>query len=465
MRIYLANIGANSSHRQIVSPLFPDGTFELLPIPEGDRTLDDSPHAVHYRDLRSYYNSGDGLLHYVHKDFRNTACHNDPDFTTFTYGDNGTNGRSSALAQLSGGDVLLFLARLEKFVEGNRTQKSGFYLVGGLRVDHANFITPNSVGRERFVNNAHVVRGDGQFLGVAGSRQSRRFERAIPITRGICDAVFRDKDGSPRTWGDGKTDLARIGSYTRTCRCVLDTADHEQDQRAGTLRAWIAEYSNARDAELLSTDQDDANTGTTLYSYIVANDGGFAPNPFHGFCTLACCKPRIRKYAQQGDYVVGIGPKRLGNHVVYAMRVTEVMDFDDYWHDERFRIKQPDQGAGGQMAVGDNIYYRDKSGRWLQEPSAHSHDDGTQDWGNTFKDTNGEKVLISSDFIYWGGDGPQVPGNLRDITPRVQGHRSRINDSFVPDFIEWFESHRERGLLGPPTQALPPISRQRTPRS
>ena len=30
---------------------------------------------------------------------------------------------------------------------------------------------------------------------------------------------------------------------------------------------------------------------TKLYSYIVATDSGFSPNPFHGFCTLACCKP------------------------------------------------------------------------------------------------------------------------------------------------------------------------------
>ena len=58
----------------------------------------------------------------------------------------------------------------------------------------------------------------------------------------------------------------------------------------------------------------------TLYSYTIAIDTGFAPNPFNGFCTLACCKPGIRRTAQDGDYVVGIGPKGSGNRVVYAMR-------------------------------------------------------------------------------------------------------------------------------------------------
>jgi hypothetical protein len=35
----------------------------------------------------------------------------------------------------------------------------------------------------------------------------------------------------------------------------------------------------------------------TVFSYVVAKDGGFAPKPFHAFCTLACCKPKIRETA------------------------------------------------------------------------------------------------------------------------------------------------------------------------
>ena len=36
----------------------------------------------------------------------------------------------------------------------------------------------------------------------------------------------------------------------------------------------------------------------TLFSYVIEHDLGFAPNPFHGVCTLACCKPQIRKIAK-----------------------------------------------------------------------------------------------------------------------------------------------------------------------
>ncbi len=47
-----------------------------------------------------------------------------------------------------------------------------------------------------------------------------------------------------------------------------------------------------------------------IHSYIVRYDSGFAPNPFYGFCTLATCKPDIRKHAQVGDWIVGTGKDR-----------------------------------------------------------------------------------------------------------------------------------------------------------
>lgn len=40
---------------------------------------------------------------------------------------------------------------------------------------------------------------------------------------------------------------------------------------------------------------------SNLYAYAITRDLGFAPNPFHGFCTLATCKPGIRKTAKVGD--------------------------------------------------------------------------------------------------------------------------------------------------------------------
>ncbi len=196
----------------------------------------------------------------------------------------------------------------------------------------------------------------------------------------------------------------------------------------------------------------------TLYSYTVATDSGFAPNPFYESCTLACCKPGIRRTAQQGDYVVGIGPKGSGNLLVYAMRVTETVEFDDYWHDSRFRKKRPDIEAGGKQALGDNIYRLDRAGKWLQAPSQHSHGN-EQDLEMMRRDISGQKVLIGDDFIYWGGDGPLLPQNLRGLIAE-RYYRSRSNDGYIPDFIQWFES-QQKGLVGLPTEGIPSPCKRR----
>lgn len=50
-----------------------------------------------------------------------------------------------------------------------------------------------------------------------------------------------------------------------------------------------------------------------LFSYVVAEDRGFAPNPTGGYCTLANCKCRhegirwrnIVELAKVGDWIVG----------------------------------------------------------------------------------------------------------------------------------------------------------------
>ena len=252
MRVYIANVGSNASHG-FASPLFEDGSFEFIPIREVGGAADASARLVRYADLRSHYYPDGDLLRYIPRRLWSAPCHNDPEFETLTYGDGGDNGRSSALTALRPGDALLFIARLERWDDGKRTRQFGFHLIGGLSVDYAEFITPQTSGRDRFAKNAHAVRGDKRFLGVAGSSRSRRFRKAVPITRDVCDEVFRAADGAPWRWGGGKSDLQVIGSYTRSCRRMLDASVPEQERRIAVLRDWVAERSGADDATLLAS--------------------------------------------------------------------------------------------------------------------------------------------------------------------------------------------------------------------
>ena len=248
IRIYLANVGANTSHG-FTSPIFEDGTFEFLPIPEELNC--DSPYAVRYCDLCSYYAPDHNLCSYIPRRFWDTVCHNDPEFETFTYGDIYHNSnRGSALKQLRIDDILLFLAGLKSWADGKPTEEYGFYLIGGFRIDSVlRKMTqpPDGWEGDRFAKNAHVVRGKitGEWSGdwlFGGSNQSRRFHRAVPLTRAICEKVFRDAYGAPWKWRSTQTNLQVIGSYTRTCRCVLDTSDPEQKRRAAILREWITKW-------------------------------------------------------------------------------------------------------------------------------------------------------------------------------------------------------------------------------
>ena len=200
-----------------------------------------------------------------------------------------------------------------------------------------------------------------------------------------------------------------------------------------------------------------------LYAYIVRWDDGFAPNPFHGVCTLACCKRVTRRVAQVGDYVVGLSSKP-DNHIVYAMRVSETIPFDEYWRDQRFRAKRPDMRAGGIEALGDNIYCWDAGkNTWEKAWSQHSRDKATEDQWFTDDDTGTtDKVLVGKDFVYWGREALPVPDSLTfqgrhlplAFERGARHHRVNFWDAEVEAFIKWFDGPK-KGCLGMPTTPLP----------
>lgn len=196
-----------------------------------------------------------------------------------------------------------------------------------------------------------------------------------------------------------------------------------------------------------------------LHSYVVRRDFGFAPNPFFRICTLATCKPKIRGVAQIGDWVMGTGSRTNGRekHVVYAMRVTGSMTFEQYWADPRFQRKKPNLRGSKKQAFGDNIYSRNPgSGQWCQLDSHHSLRDGSPNPDNIEVDTGTNRILFSDDFVYWGGSGPKLPQALLSWGPQhenicaVFGHKNRFPQAMVDDVINWIRSHDESGYCGEP---------------
>lgn len=196
-----------------------------------------------------------------------------------------------------------------------------------------------------------------------------------------------------------------------------------------------------------------------VYMYVVARDFGFAPNPFHGVCTLATCKPIIRRTAQVGDWIIGMGGSKLKatRRCIYAMRVTDALTFDEYWEAPEYRCKRPVRNGSRKTIVGDNIYYRvGGMGDWQQEDSHHSQPDGTLDPLNTAHDTRTNRVLISRNFYYFGNSAPLVPLDiLRGINFRnAIGHRV-FSFSDAQPLLSWLEEaagNKINHVLGDPFQ-------------
>lgn len=198
-----------------------------------------------------------------------------------------------------------------------------------------------------------------------------------------------------------------------------------------------------------------------LYSYIVARDYGFAPNPFHGYCTIATCKPGIRNKADINDWVIGTGSKQLNcqGKLLFSMKIKEKLLYNNYWNDSRFQNKKPVMNGSFKQMYGDNIYsYDDDTDNWIQSNSHHSHDDGSENDRNKSRDLKSKFVLISKEYYYLGQNAISIPRRFRanndDICLKGQGYKRSFSDVFVDSFINWLHSSFDNrfGYYGDPIQ-------------
>lgn len=159
------------------------------------------------------------------------------------------------------------------------------------------------------------------------------------------------------------------------------------------------------------------------FSYIVKRDYGFAPNPFYGVLTLATCKPKIRKSASVGDFIIGNATIADEQKLIFMAKVSEIVTFDTYWTDGRFQKKKPVMNGSLKKLYGDNIYHLDTTGEWLQENSHHTHADGSVNLDNLNRDTGStDHVLICEEFFYFGKSMFNVPDDFAVCIHSGIGH-------------------------------------------
>lgn len=189
-----------------------------------------------------------------------------------------------------------------------------------------------------------------------------------------------------------------------------------------------------------------------VYIYVVDRDFGFAPNPFHGYMTLATCKPRIRSVASIGDWVIGLGGGRLKRQgrCIFGMQVSEAVSFQEYWDGGGFQEKKPIRNGSLVSLVGDNIYHK-ADGEWIQDDSHHSNPDGSPNLVNLRSDTSVNRVLVSHNFRYFGSSAPIVPGSiLGDLGYTNRRNHRKFDVSRATPLLRWLDAFPSNRVLADP---------------
>lgn len=191
MKAMLLRVGIDKGTDGQLAPIFEDGSFEYIPISEGDMLS---------KEDRTYENvigrSGKPLSMYLPEKIRNRKTHFDPEFETLTYGD--PTSKRKYFLKLQKGDLLVFYAGLTPF--RNSKHKEGLYIIGYFTVEKV--IDFNQLSRSEiercynvYRNNAYLKRSwdtENLVIVVGDKSESKLLNKAVPISK-----TKLDKRGRP----------------------------------------------------------------------------------------------------------------------------------------------------------------------------------------------------------------------------------------------------------------------------
>lgn len=183
----------------------------------------------------------------------------------------------------------------------------------------------------------------------------------------------------------------------------------------------------------------------------MTHDNGFAPNPYHGILTLACCKPMVRRMAEIGDYLLGIGSKLMDYkepRLIYFARITEKLSRKEYWN--KYKIKR----YRGVNMCGDNIYEYDEEIKDFKDPPVGAHHTGEEKDHDLGEAPNRIKhwVLVSEEFYYFGKNAPTIPDRFNPLLAQGRGHKNILDLKVINDLEAFVKIAAEgkTGLIGEP---------------
>ena len=236
-------------------------------------------------------------------------------------------------------------------------------------------------------------------------------------------------------------------------------------------------------------------------TYFQTHDTGFAPNPCHGFLTLANCMKKIRKSTPTliksnnevwiaGFCGIGLsqkvckGQKDNVQKLIYLAKVTKYVDYKTYWNAPEFQCKKPlseeafekkyhpksikeiKEKLGKnfiditdlsyQEICGDNIWTGidentemttiKKSGcgggKKIQTKPVKNLDIWNHNGGWEY-DKKGENVLICDEFYYFGADNAlDIPQIKNSLHPKHR-HKDIHDQTLIKELIEFVRNNKQ----------------------
>lgn len=180
------NIGANTNQPGFRGPVWPDGTFEYIPIPESKPTAEAVP---------TYGDLAPSLSTTIPDELKDTPVHLDPEFPEYPFCEQYTYGdehgvKAGPLSELSDGDYLFFYATLTVESEADWLPPTwGAFVVGQFQLSRnpvtgKEFEDLHQGARQVFSNNAHVKRDpfDARILLTGDPERSSLYDRVIPLS-------------------------------------------------------------------------------------------------------------------------------------------------------------------------------------------------------------------------------------------------------------------------------------------
>jgi len=174
----------------------------------------------------------------------------------------------------------------------------------------------------------------------------------------------------------------------------------------------------------------------SIFKYVIKHDGGTAPCVDNGLLSLCICKPKIRRVAKAGDWVIATGSKQTVSKVpkiVFAAKITKKLSMETYALENNNRS--------------DSIYEFDGFSLIHNGSPIHSDEKAQA------VDKSGINCLLSEKFWYFGENAIELPNDLYSLYHYGRGH-GKINDEEMLNLLENYLLNIPTGIIGEPNHKL-----------